>query len=72
VLGITTANKLQVEKLMRINNLRYPSIYADKQIISDYDLNGRPTYFLIDKNGIIIEHTESDLLKITTDLEKLL
>jgi thiol-disulfide isomerase/thioredoxin len=72
VIGITTENKPQVEKLMRINNLRYTNIFADKQIISDYDLKGRPTYFLIDKNGIIIEHTEGDLLKITTDLEKLL
>jgi thiol-disulfide isomerase/thioredoxin len=72
VIGITTENKHQVEKLMRINNLRYLNIFADKQIIGDYDLKGRPTYFLIDKNGIIIEHTEGDLLKITTDLEKLL
>jgi thiol-disulfide isomerase/thioredoxin len=71
VLGITTEKKTQVEKLMRLNNLRYLNIFADKQIINDYNLKGRPTYFLIDKNGIIIEHTEGDLLKITTDLEKL-
>ena len=72
VIGITTENKAQVEKLLKKNNIKYTNIFADKQIIIDYDLQNRPAYFLLDKNGKIIEHTLGDLLKITSALEDLL
>lgn len=72
VIGITTENKTQVEKLLKKNNIKYPNIFADKQILIDYNLQNRPTYFLLDKNGKIIEHTLGDLLKITSALEALL
>lgn len=72
VLGITTENKPQVEKLLRNNKLTYTNIFADQQIINDYSLQGRPNYFLLDRNGTIIDQAEGNLEKITTDLKELL
>ena len=72
VLGITTENKPQVEKLLQNNKLTYINVFADQQIINDYSLQGRPTYFLLDRNGTIIDHTEGNLEKIITDLKELL
>lgn len=72
VLGITTENKPQVEKLLQRNKLTYINIFADQQIINDYSLQGRPIYFLLDRNGIIIDHAEGNLGKIITDLKELL
>ncbi len=72
VIGITTENKPQVEKLLQNNKLTYINIFADQQIINDYTLKGRPTYFLLDRKGIIIDQSEGNLQKITTDLKNLL
>jgi thiol-disulfide isomerase/thioredoxin len=72
VLGITTENKPQVVKLLQNNKLTYINVFADQQIINDYSLQGRPTYFLLDRNGTIIDHTEGNLEKIITDLKELL
>jgi thiol-disulfide isomerase/thioredoxin len=72
VLGITTENKPQVEKLLQNNKLTYINIFADQQIIHDYSLQGRPTYFLLDRNGTIIDQAEGNLLQIIEHLKKLL
>lgn len=72
VIGITTENKAQVEKLIQKNNIKYVNIFADKHIISDYDLQNRPVYFLLDRKGIILDHTMGNLTKITSVLEDLL
>ena len=72
VLGITTENKPQVIKLLQNNKLTYINVFADQQIINDYSLQGRPTYFLLDRNGTIIDHAEGNLEKIITDLKELL
>jgi len=61
-----------VEKLLQNNKLTYVNIFADQQIINDYSLQGRPAYFLLDRNGTIIDHTEGNLEKIITDLKELL
>jgi len=71
VIGITTENRLQVEKLLRNNKLTYINIFADQKILSDYGVTGRPVYFLLDKEGIILEHTEGDLGKIKSVLKDL-
>ena len=72
VLGITTENKPQVIKLLQNNKLTYINIFADQQIIHDYSLLGRPNYFLLDRNGTIIEQSEGSLSKIIEHLNKLL
>jgi len=72
VIGITTENKLIVEKLLKNNKLTYINIFADQQILKDYMVTGRPSYFLLDKKGTIIDHTEGDLQKIELDLKDLL
>ena len=57
VLGITTENKKKVGEIMRANKLGYTVLAADPDILALYKVNGRPNYFLIDSNGIMLEHS---------------
>jgi len=72
VLGITTENKTQVIKLLQNNKLTYINLFADQKIINDYSLQGRPNYFLLDRNGTIIDQSEGNLEKIFTDIKELI
>jgi len=64
VIGIVTENKQQIEKLIKANDLIYSNIYANKEILQDYKVSARPTYFLIDHNGRIVMVSTGDLEKI--------
>jgi thiol-disulfide isomerase/thioredoxin len=64
IVGITTENREQIEKLIKFNHLNYINIFADKTILKDYKVTARPTYYLINKNGIIIKTSYGDLEKI--------
>jgi thiol-disulfide isomerase/thioredoxin len=57
VIGITSENREQVKKLLQKNSITYLNVFADQKIINDYSVQGRPTYFLIDRNGIIIDNS---------------
>ena len=71
VIGIVTENKQQIKKLIKNNKLIYPNIYADRNILSDYKVSGRPIYFLIDKNGNIAFVSSGDLEKIENKIKDL-
>jgi len=71
IIGITTENKEQIEKLIKANQLNYINIFADKTILKEYKVTGRPTYYLIDKNGIIIKTSYGDLEKIEAAIKTL-
>lgn len=72
VIGITTQNKEQVEKLIQKNNLGYSNIYADRSILDEYKISNRPTYVLINQKGKIATVTYGDLEKIETKIKTLL
>jgi len=72
IIGITTENREQIEKLIKSNQLNYINIFADKSILKKYKVTARPTYYLIDKNGIIIKTSYGDLKKIESAVKTLI
>jgi len=72
IIGVTTQNKEQVEKLIQKNDLGYANIYADRSILDDYKISNRPTYILIDQKGKIATVTYGDLEKIEAKIKTLL
>jgi peroxiredoxin len=72
IIGITTENREQIEKLIKANQLNYINIFADETILKKYKVTGRPTYYLIDKNGIIIKTSYGNLDKIESAIKTLI
>lgn len=66
VVGVTTENFSKMEKLIAANDLPYPNLKADGRMLKNYDVNARPTYVLIDKDGKILIY--NDWEKIETFL----
>ena len=69
IIGITTENREQIEKLIKANQLNYINIFADNTILKKYKVTGRPTYYLIDKNGVIIKTSYGNLEEIETAIK---
>ena len=72
IIGITTENRKQIEKLIKTNQLNYINIFADKNILKKYKVTARPTYYLIDKNGIIIKTSYGNLKKIESAIKTII
>jgi len=72
IIGITTENREQIEKLIKFNQLNYINIFADKTILKKYKVTGRPTYYLIDKNGVIIKTSYGNLEKIESAIKTII
>ncbi len=72
IIGITTENRELIEKLIKANQLNYINIFADENILKMYKVTVRPTYYLIDKNGIIIKTSYGDLDKIESAIKTLI
>jgi len=72
IIGITTENREQIEKLIKANQLNYINIFADNTILKKYKVTGRPTYYLIDKNGVIIKTSYGNLEKIETAIKAII
>ena len=70
VIGVTTENKNKIEELIKLNNLNYPNVFADKKILENYFIAGRPVYVLIDKSGKVLSVTSGDLDSIKRILGK--
>ncbi len=58
VVGVTTENFSKMEKLIAANELPYPNLKADDRILKKYDINARPNYVLIDKEGKILIYND--------------
>lgn len=69
VIGVTTQNADKINELIQVNKLKYQTLKADKQILTDYDISDRPTYVLIDPNGKIVDRTGDmdEIIKIIND-----
>ena len=72
IIGITTQNKAQVERLIQKNDLVYANTYADRSILENYKISNRPTYVLIDQKGQIATVTYGDLEKVERKINGLL
>lgn len=71
LIGITTENRDQVERLIRNNNLEYSNIFADPSILFDYKVVGRPVYVLINRFGYIDKITAGNLKEIEVRIDEL-
>lgn len=69
VIGVTTENFSKIEKLIAANHLPYPNLKADEKILKSYDVNARPNYVLIDREGKILVY--NDWEKIESILSEL-
>lgn len=72
VIGIVTENKQPVQKLIKNNGLIYPNIYADQEVLEDYNVSARPTYVLIDQEGKINSISTGNLDAVKTKIYQLL
>lgn len=54
IIGLTTENEKQVARIIAANQLPYIHAIADKSVLKNYTVSGRPAYVLIDKEGKII------------------
>lgn len=70
IIGVTTENRVTIERLIGNNKISYPNIYGDSNILKDYKIIARPTYILIDEKGYIIEVASGDLDKIEKKLQE--
>jgi len=72
VLGVTTENITQIKKIIERNTLSYPTLVGDTSILTQYKIEGRPTYVLISPDGKIVNYSTGNLEVIEKDLERLL
>lgn len=72
VLGVTTENITQIKKIIERNALSYPTLVGDTSILTQYKIEGRPTYVLIGPDGKIVNYATGDLEAIEKDLQRLL
>jgi peroxiredoxin len=71
ILGITTENRKNVSELIKSNKLIYSNIFADKNIINDYEVAARPTYIIVNAEGKIIFVSHGNLGLIERKLKQL-
>jgi thiol-disulfide isomerase/thioredoxin len=64
IVGIVTENKTGVQQVINAQKFPYPTVYADQKLLDGYNVQGRPTYLLIDDKGTIVEHSIGSLDKI--------
>jgi len=53
VIGIVSDDIMDAKKLVKQKNITYINLRGNKDLIKSYRIDRYPTYFLIDKNGIV-------------------
>lgn len=61
LLSIVTENLSKVQAILDGNRVSYSTLKGDGQVLKDYQVEGRPTYVLIDPSGRIIAYGPGDL-----------
>ena len=61
IVGIVTENITQIKQMVQRNGIPYPIVIGDEKILSHYKVSGRPTYVLIDQQGVIQAYSTGDL-----------
>jgi thiol-disulfide isomerase/thioredoxin len=72
VIGVSSENLDIVKKRIESNKPNYENVFVDTKVISKYKIIDRPTYFLINRDGQIVDVTIGDLEKIESSLQKLI
>ena len=71
VIGVVSENKGEVQKVLDNADLSYQTIFADPNMVMEYHVNGRPTYFVIGPDGVVVECSVGNLKPIEAAVEKL-
>lgn len=67
----TESNHARLEDYIKKRDIRYPTLYSGKSVSIDYGVYGAPTFFLINKKGLIVYSSiglnKEDLIKAIND-----
>jgi thiol-disulfide isomerase/thioredoxin len=69
ILGVTKENEKIVRDLVVQNNFKYPNIFTNQDVDSDYNLFGRPQYILVAPGGKIYLNQSSDINHVISTLK---
>lgn len=72
IIGVTVENPNQIRKLAKANGLEYRNVLASPGVLKNYDVYARPTYVLIDREGIIEQVSLGDLDTIKRKIAELI
>lgn len=72
IIGITTDNTASVINLLFTKKIKFLNLKGTENIHNNYEITSFPTYFLVDKNGIIVKEYFYYSNKIETDIKELL
>ncbi|MBN8877515.1 MAG: TlpA family protein disulfide reductase [Sphingobacteriales bacterium] len=70
IIGVSTENQEKVPGIIQANKLPYPNLKGDTAILSNYHIEGRPTYVLIGPTGKVLTYSYGDLAPIRALLDK--
>ncbi len=71
VIGISTESPEKSKRMLLSKKVDYINLKGTEKTLQDYNINSFPTYFLVDKNGIIIKEYSSYSDAIETDIKAL-
>lgn len=67
----TQSDNKRLNDYIRKQGIEYPTLYKGREVAKDYGVNAAPTFFLIDKKGIIVYSSvglnKDDLIKAIND-----
>ncbi len=71
VIGVVSANEKEVRKIIKTENLSYINVLGDKKLLKRYKINGFPTYYLIDRDGKVLDAGVAIFTRVKTKIQKL-
>jgi|SRR5690554_511672 len=66
IIGISTESQEKTRKMLLSKKVEFINLKGTEKTLQNYNINSFPTYFLVDKNGIIIE----EYFLYSDDIEK--
>ncbi|MBU2938102.1 TlpA family protein disulfide reductase [Lacinutrix sp. C3R15] len=71
VVGISSQSFKRIKQLLLDKNIKILNLKGNNKLLDQYKINSFPTYFLVDKNGVIIKEYSSFSNAIEKDIKEL-
>ena len=71
VIGISTQSPEKVKQVLLNKNIDFLNLIGNDKLLQQYKINSFPTYFLVDKNGVIVKEYSSFSDAIEKDIKAL-
>ncbi|PWK20627.1 TlpA family protein disulfide reductase [Xanthomarina spongicola] len=71
VIGVSTQSPEKAKHILLSKNIEYINLKGSETLLEKYQINSFPTYFLVDKNGIIIKKYSNFSEDIEKDIKTL-